>query len=101
MGLVGIRFCNSLFTIAGRFYGVAFHFEIVLETQANDFFVFYDEYFEIHGYSAFLNLTVNVDPLPGLLTSEMVALWVSATRLTVARPSPEPLVLRVISSPTL
>ena len=74
MGLVGIRFCNGFFTIAGGFYGVAFHFKIVLEAQANNFFVFYDEYFEVHGYSAFLNLTMNVEPLPGLLTNEMVAL---------------------------
>ena len=94
--------CYGFFAVACRFDFIVFELEVILEPKPDDFFVFNNEdSVLLHNHSAFLNLTVKVEPLPGLLVSEMVALCVSATRLTMASPSPEPFVLRVISSPTL
>ena len=68
---------------------IAHHLEGVAQQLAAVVVVFDDQYqFVCHGCSA--NVKVNVDPLPGSLSTQIRPPCISAMRLASARPSPVP-----------
>ena len=43
-----VRLRDGFFAVGGSFDDVVLQFEVVLETESDDFFVFDDEYFVLH-----------------------------------------------------
>ena len=48
LGYLSVSFAFGIFAVGSGFYDVIFQLKIVLQTEPDDFFVFYDEDFVLH-----------------------------------------------------